>query len=413
MNKTAICLMANKVYKFALATMLINLKETNNDQYDNVIVYHDGFSQTELDDLSLLEPRVKFIEYTFEKWNQEHSVLLGDKANNFLNRFSHLAWSKYKIIEQLEHYEKVLYLDLDMLVSGSLEGLFKLDGIAWRNGANFGERFSTNGLKVKNIAEVSNIPESTPAPNGGLLCVTNTIDWKKNLIEAKYFIERFINDFSFALDELAFSYIYVKNNLKLTQLSAYEYNVLPQHLNPSCKVIHFIGQFKPWKDLIIQAEFPKWFEYYQKACLLTDNRISSEQVQEYPKDGKYLTKRLNEQRWFSFLREANLNIPQSLRLRYVFDNEWLIFECNSKVYYEFKFHQYAQGFLMGMWVKDLYKEPEIKREIDNLVGKNPRLFRLHEDHRGLYIYSTKFSALEIAPVFKDFYERTSKLFNIK
>ncbi|EFM93514.1 hypothetical protein appser9_17100 [Actinobacillus pleuropneumoniae serovar 9 str. CVJ13261] len=57
--------MANKVYKFALATMLINLKETNNDQYDNVIVYHDGFSQTELDDLSLLEPRVKFIEYTF------------------------------------------------------------------------------------------------------------------------------------------------------------------------------------------------------------------------------------------------------------------------------------------------------------------------------------------------------------
>ncbi|MCL7740388.1 hypothetical protein LQU82_06580 [Actinobacillus pleuropneumoniae] len=91
MNKTAICLMANKVYKFALATMLINLKETNNDQYDNVIVYHDGFSQTELDDLSLLEPRVKFIEYTFEKWNQEHSVLLGDKANNFLNRFSHLA----------------------------------------------------------------------------------------------------------------------------------------------------------------------------------------------------------------------------------------------------------------------------------------------------------------------------------
>ncbi|MCL7719679.1 hypothetical protein LQU80_07685 [Actinobacillus pleuropneumoniae] len=68
---------------------------------------------------------------------------------------------------------------------------------------------------------------------------------------------------------------------------------------------------------------------------------------------------------------------------------------------------------MGMWVKDLYKEPEIKREIDNLVGKNPRLFRLHEDHRGLYIYSTKFSALEIAPVFKDFYERTSKLFNIK
>lgn len=207
MNKTAICLMANKVYKFALATMLINLKETNNDQYDNVIVYHDGFSQTELDDLSLLEPRVKFIEYTFEKWNQEHSVLLGDKANNFLNRFSHLAWSKYKIIEQLEHYEKVLYLDLDMLVSGSLEGLFKLDGIAWRNGANFGEKFSTNGLKVKNIAEVSNIPESTPAPNGGLLCVTNTIDWKKNLIEAKYFIERFINDFSFALDELAFSYI--------------------------------------------------------------------------------------------------------------------------------------------------------------------------------------------------------------
>ena len=66
--------MATSNLPFALAEMLVNLKKTNGDLYDNVIVYHSGFTEDDLMKLQLIEQKILFKRYIKEDWKIEHKA---------------------------------------------------------------------------------------------------------------------------------------------------------------------------------------------------------------------------------------------------------------------------------------------------------------------------------------------------
>lgn len=401
----AIIFIVNKSYLFALGTMIINLQETRNNIYDEIVIYYDGLDNFDLDQIRKIEPRVKFIEYKLVTWEEEHIKVTSPIAKQFLDRYSHLAWSKYKVIEQLENYNKILYLDVDMLIKGDISEIFKLDGFAWRSGNNFNLKF---GNKEK-YDEIKNIPNNTPTPNGGLIYASNINNIKLNLQDAKNFLIKNLDKFTGGLDELVFGWIVYKNNLKLTELEPFVYNTFPQMLKPETKIVHFMGSDKPWNSDIMQTIFPQWLEYYKN--WVKQGGKDSDKVVEKNNFGGFISSALNQRRWLDFFDKTNLKLPQSCKLTKDLSKEWLIIEYNEFSYYEFKFNQYLPGYQIGYWIKEksILNDSELLEKIKKINLNNNLIFKIKKDDRGIYIHTDRISESKIPAIFDYFFRKTSTL----
>lgn len=410
-KNNAFCFIVNHKYKFALSAMIVNLQQTNANIYDAIVVYHDDLTESDCQEFIKLEPKIQFIKYDYTIWEKEHKPVETTLAKQFLMRYSHLAWSKYKILELLKDYKHVLYLDLDIIVRGDISELFDIEGIAWRNGDSFHKKFGSK-LNLSDFAETKNISEDTTTPNGGLIYVSDVINWKKALVDGRHFLIQFMDYYEAGIDELVLAWITQKNNIPLTNLDGFTYNTFPQMYKNYTKIIHFMGGEKPWNSELMQTLYPEWMKYFNIAY--DKVKFTSDSIVKYENPGKFITKKMNEQRWLDFLNNANLNIPSSLKLQYSFENEWLIFNFNKDIYYEFKFNQYSKGFLVAMWIKDknLLADKKFRNDITTLVERNPKAFKIMEDNRGIYLYSEKRGISEIASLFDYFYQKTQDVINI-
>ena len=411
-KNNAVVFIVNQKYKFALATMIINLQKTNPEIYDEIIVYHDDLSNEDCNIFKKLEKEIRFIKYDYEMWEKEHKRIETKLAKDFLIRYSHLAWSKYKIIELLKDYKRILYLDLDMIIQGDISELFEIDGFAWRNGDSFHKKFGSK-LKINDYPETKNIPIETSTPNGGLIYVTDSIDWKKCLIDGRNFLIKFIDYYEAGVDELVLAWIAYENNCNLTSLEPYTYNTFPQMYKHYTKIVHFMGGEKPWNSELMQTIFPAWMKYFSDAHSVSG--FTSDSVIKYENPGKLIIKKMNEQRWFDFLRKSNISIPSKLKMSYIFENEWLIFYHTNNIYYEFKFNQYSKGFLTALWIRDknLLADKKVQENIKQLTERNSKIFKMEQDNRGIYLYSEKRGISEIAELFEYFYLNTKNIIGIE
>lgn len=411
-EKKAIVFIVNSSYRFALAATLINLQKTNPNIYDRVIVYHDDLTVNDMAEFKKIEPKILFQEYSYDTWEKEHKKPTTQLSQNFLNRYSHLAWSKYKVIEQLEYYDRVLYIDLDIVIRGDISELFEINGVAWRNGDSFHKKFSSK-QKISNHPETQDIPNDYPSPNGGLFYISKVNNWKKCIQDGRDFLLKFMDFYDAGIDELVLAWIVYNNNITLTSLDYKKFNTFPQLHNFDTRITHFMGRDKPWNSELMQAIFPEWMLYHKQAYQIT--QFPTEKIVEFNNPGALVKKKLNEQRWLSFLRDSKFIIPRTLNLDYVFENEWLILNHSKGIYYELKFDQYSGGFLVGLWIKEnnLLDDKFLKDALKNLSNHNSKVFKFLEDHRGLYIYSEKRSLEKIQPMFDYFYKNTIKLIEIK
>ena len=403
----AFVFIVNKSYLFALGTMIINLQKTNNNYYDEIVIYYDDLDDTDIKSIKNIEPKTKFIKYDLATWENEHIKITTPNAKSFLDRYSHLAWSKYKIIEQLEFYNKVLYLDVDILIKESISEIFEIDGFAWRSGNNFNLKF---GNKVK-TEDLKNVPNDTPTPNGGLIYISNlnSKEIKANLEDSKKFLLEHIDKFTGGLDELVFGWISYKNKIPVTQLEPYTYNTFPQMLKPHTKLIHFMGAEKPWNSDIMQTIFPKWFDYYKE--WLKNGGSASEKVTEKINHGSFISSVLNQRRWLDFFNKTKFECPKDCRISKDLSKEWLIIEHKNNSYYEFKFNQYLPGYQIGFWINDNYSTNDIclENDINDLVKSNKNFFRCHKDKRGIYIYTDRIYENNIPKAFEYFFKKTSQI----
>ncbi|MCG7656586.1 glycosyltransferase family 8 protein [Wielerella bovis] len=298
-KNNAICFIVNNKYTFALSAMIVNLQKTNPDLYDEIVVYHDDLTDDDCRKFLKLETRIRFIKYDYKNWEKEHKPVTAILAKQFLSRYSHLAWSKYKIFELLQYYKRVLYLDLDMIIKGDISELFTLEGVAWRNGDSFHKKFGSK-LKLKDFSETKNIPEDTSTPNGGLIYISDVIDWQKALQDGNNFLVKFMDYYEAGIDELVLAWVVYQHKLKLTSLDAYTFNTFPQMYKFHTKIIHFMGGEKPWNSELMQTVYPEWIQYFDEAYKTV--QFTSDAIIKYENPGKFMTKKMNEQRWLEFLR---------------------------------------------------------------------------------------------------------------
>lgn len=392
----AIMFCATQDYKFALATIITNLQDKNRECYNDIVVYHDTFSQKDIQDLQKIEPNIVFRRYTINDFKNEHTFSGNlDNFNRFINRFSHLALIKYKIFELLQHYKKVLFLDLDMLILGNIEELFQIDGIAWRNEDNLPNKFNKFGDNNKPSLEgFDKIPADYPHMNGGLFYATDVINYQKCEHDAKEFIQTYAPYFQNSVDELAISYVSYKNNLPLTSLNPQIYNVYPKIYTYHSKIIHFPG-WKPWNDEYRQLAFPQWIIYYHKCASIAD--CYSNKVIDFGSLGQKFRKMENEGIWIDFLNKTKLNITNRLKIRFEFHTEKLYLDFHKNIFFEFTNHRsnnFSLSFIAESW--DIVFDKDIINYFSNLAEKNKEFALIIDKNR--LVFSSRIRNIEQIPI---------------
>lgn len=173
-KKNAIFLACNEKFIFTLSTLLLSLKKNSPKALEkaDVLIYYQGFSASDIDLIQKIYP-CEFVEYKFAvNTNFEHE--------NF-KKFSQLTFARYEIFDILDKYKKVLYIDVDIMITGDLSYIFD----------NFGDKSgiamckdTQKGLTLitKNFVEpLDNYDMTVPCYNAGVTLFCDNIKNRQNL----------------------------------------------------------------------------------------------------------------------------------------------------------------------------------------------------------------------------------------
>lgn len=406
----AICIISDRNYIFAIGAFINNLMMFN-VKYDNIVIYCYGFNDNDKSIIHKVDEKCIFVEYTKDDFFSEFKVdeKSSSKIVQFINRYSHLTYIKFKVLEQLKNYKTVLFCDLDVVIRGDLDQLFNFkEDIAWRNGNPFGMKFTPalRALKttLDKVSELKGITSDFPTPNGGLVVLNDTFDYSRALAIGKEFISKYITYFPNALDELVFAYITFKLNLKLYSLDVYTYNSFPHFCNVNTKIVHCIGGgIKPWNNAFIQAIFPEWIHSYK--AFVKKTRYSSDKVKIFDNIGSAIINRvLLEDRWFSVLNKITL--PAGLSLSYDFSTELLVFKYNKFLQFEIKLMKWEfDSYFVGARItnESMAENAKLNLILNEIINKNFSLIQ-----PGV-IYSKKISSSKIQSFFDYLWFASSEL----
>lgn len=285
MKEIAVCPDDNFV--LPCCVLIGSILKNNDDVHINIV--YSNLSEKSKD-------KIKETVCRFEKSKPIQEILafydIGDACSNFSiydNRFSLTTYNRILLPSVMdENVEKVLYLDCDMIVTRSLDDLFKTDIENYAVGAvydvngdlihfynrlhySYDEGYFNAGMLLVNLSywrknEISKAIISFVANNKGTL-LNNDQDALNGVLHGKWkklsatYNAMFPLTFQLPLGQVAFCEINLLNEM------------IKQSENPV--IVHYIGIKKPWhKEYKDGMPLQKVWEYYEKLANVRIKRKS-------------------------------------------------------------------------------------------------------------------------------------------
>ena len=258
-NKYAISFAITEDYSFAAANMIMGLYKQSAKLMDktDIVIYHNGISEKTVQLLNTLHDNILFKEISFpESWR-----LIIENPRNA--KWGPIVITKFFCFFLVQNYEKVLLLDVDMLITEDISELFDFEeDMVWRN---------VVAWKPKDIFEsVLKKPDDyISAGNGGMILFNGNIKeyaiGQDEILEA---YERIKNMGDGGIDENVIAYLAYKYQISVRELDIKIWNTPVQRMTPETKLVHFLDcvhkTTKPWKNLASYLYFEEWAENYQR-----------------------------------------------------------------------------------------------------------------------------------------------------
>lgn len=259
-NKNAIFFGISDNYVFAVANILMGFYRYSTQMISNsdVIIFHDGISNSNKDMLMAIHRDTCFVELCFpEMWD------------DILKHKKTLKWGKYVIcklfgFQLIHHYEKALFLDADMLVVGDVSYLFEIkEEMAWRKIISWDPVLNFSSLTSKDVSD-----RNISVGNGGMILFSNKLEKyninDKDILDAFEAIKKLRRG---GIDEDILAWIVYKNNIELKEIDVSNFNTPAVDTKDTSNLVHFLDyksvQTKPWKNLASYLYFDEWRENYQ------------------------------------------------------------------------------------------------------------------------------------------------------
>ena len=257
----------NKYVKYLAVTIISILKNSNNSEEFNFYILNDGNITQK--NKSLLN-KLKRIKHFNIKWVTVNTNDYVDQGTNLREDITITTNYRFSLASVLPDIEKIIFLDADLIVQGSLSALWQLDI------ANYYMACCPWLVEVQDreYNRKLDIPDEYLYTNTGVMLV-NLNKWREDNVEKEFFInaKKYRSVCKF-LDQDVLNITLYKNIYYLNQkwnfrpsiwfnLAYYKNNEYKEAFdNP--QIIHWADPIKPW-----QKDTVKYFNVYRNYAKLT------------------------------------------------------------------------------------------------------------------------------------------------
>ncbi len=258
MAKKAIVLGISVDHAFAAGTVLASILAHDPDFAADVVIFHDGLAKDQQAAFLRLWPRCMFRTFSLASVSAQLRLDREDpRMGRFLARYSPLVMAKLDLPLLLETYAKVLWLDADILVRGSLGPLWDFDCLAWRplpKGAFLRREKAISAFSDRRL------DPGVPLLNGGVIGVARGFIERGGSAMVVHDLARLYLDRAppFQFDEMPWYLVAASLALPVTRYpQGFNHPVVAAGAE-NAVVIHAIGAQKFWNTAALLDRFPDW-----------------------------------------------------------------------------------------------------------------------------------------------------------
>ncbi len=257
-----ICFNADNNYTEQIGVAIASiLKNSEKDEKFNFFVLDGGFSDKSKKEIQSLSS-IKDFKITYIKMNKEefkNCPLLKDYNPDFKHFHVPISgYFRFKMGSIFSELDKILYLDCDLLVLGSLKELYNTD---------VGEYYTAMvpDVESENEAERLDLPVYC---NAGVMLI-NLKKWRKDKIEEKLFDYAQNNKEKILWQDQDVLNVVLKDGIKTLprkwnfqffQYDPSRYQGLYEKYH-EFSILHFAGRFKPWTYEVSHPLFQEYYDY--------------------------------------------------------------------------------------------------------------------------------------------------------
>lgn len=253
--------------------VLLQLKETNANLFDEALIYYDKIGEVDKTILNSIIP-CKFIKYN----HPFRDAIL--KLPDF-KRFSVMMFPRYDMFTYLDEYETVTWIDTDVLIKGDLSPAIekaKATGMA----ANFEDEdncsfYITDYVRTSFKVPIDKYDMSRYNMSSGFIVVADTLPLREEY--TKWCYDKTV--------ELANNLVLPDQGILNIMIQEFNINVASVGMNggycfyPEYKrdssdaiIVHSWGARKFWNNWYLYNEYPKWKEIYNKWLKMGGSKLN-------------------------------------------------------------------------------------------------------------------------------------------
>lgn len=251
-KKCAIFLAATKDSAFAIANVIIGINK-HSPIYDDIYIYHDGFSDRDIEVLTKLG-NIKFVLYTkdefYSKVGFSHKEI--QQLPPSFSRYTHMCFARYEMFNLLNCYNHVLYFDFDMLIQDDISELLK-----YTIGMCKGSTSINYGIgRILNDIDGEKINHSS-----GLISISDKLKNFTHIEKECYSATKKFFSTLRLPDQAILNYVFEKLNIIPQCIPDIYYGSTSHLRSVKCKIIHAYGKYNRfWNNQLIKIAYPEWTE---------------------------------------------------------------------------------------------------------------------------------------------------------
>lgn len=261
MTAKAIVLGITADHAFAAGTLLASILAHDPDFASTVVILHDGLAPDQQEAFRRLWPDCRFRSFgSGEAVGRLGATATSGRVAEFLKQYSALVLAKLCLPDLLAEFDKLVWLDADILVRGRLDALWDFDCLAWRSLPHGAFKRREAALAV--FAELPRDP-AVPLLNGGVIGVTRQfLERGGSSAMLHGFAERLAARAPTSqIDELPWYLAAASLEMPVTELPMTLNHPVGRAGSDKATVVHAIGDHKFWNSTPLLQLFPDWSQH--------------------------------------------------------------------------------------------------------------------------------------------------------
>ncbi|WP_077072343.1 glycosyltransferase [Mailhella massiliensis] len=237
---TAVIFSCDNNYSVGVYINIIAIEKNNHVLIDKYIVYADSWDEENIAKIKSISNKVEIISFDKNSFLMENEKFNNHAISSFIDKWGHfkLGFSIYLL--QLNNFDRIIFLDADVLVLSDISYLNTIESIGWRSG----------------ILTYDYNKEKLQRPNAGVLVFHKSIPYE---LMAQKYCEYVLK---FKSDELALLILAYDLNINVINLNfEYNYVYIARNLlntKEDIKIYHCVGDKKIWNSAFLRMLFPEF-----------------------------------------------------------------------------------------------------------------------------------------------------------